>query len=144
MRVAGATTQIAFQCLGDLRAVGLRIPLEQLHSGQDHAGRAVTTLQTVAFPKPFLHGMQFAVFGQPFDGCQFATIRLHGEDRARLDRLSVEQNGARAADARLATHVRAGEPAVVAQEMDQQRARLDFMLLFQSVDANGDGRFHRL
>src|SRR5712671_7286137 len=57
MRVARATTQIAFQRVSDLRAIGIGSPIEQLDTGHDHARGAITALETVAFPKPFLHGM---------------------------------------------------------------------------------------
>jgi len=40
--------------------------------------------------------------------------------------------------------MRAGQLAVVTQEMDEQRARLDGVFVFDSIDANVDNRFHVL
>ena len=55
----------------------------------------------------------------------FAPLRLRGEHVARLHRAAVDVDGARAALAGVAADVRAGEPQVVAQELDEQRARVD-------------------
>src|SRR5262249_952565 len=60
-----------------------------------------------------------------FDGAHVGAVRLHREDGARLDRLAVEIDRAGAAVAGLAADVRAGDVEVVAQEVDEQSARLD-------------------
>jgi hypothetical protein len=67
---------------------------------------------------------------------------LHGQQRAGLHRLAVEQDGTGAANARFAANVSASQFAVVAQVVNEEGARLDRVLVFDSVDANvGDG-FH--
>ena len=53
------------------------------------------------------------------------AVELRGEHQARAGGLAVDQHGARAADALLAAGVGAGEGQLVAQEVEQQRARLD-------------------
>ena len=143
VRVSGATAKVPFQPVRDLLAGGIWILLQQLHARQDHSRRAITTLQRVAFPKPFLNRMQFRVAGQAFDRRDVATVSLNGQDRARLDRFAVEQDRASAADARLASDVRPGQAATVAQEVHQQGAGIDFMLLERTIDADRDARFHR-
>ena len=50
---------------------------------------------------------------------------LHGQHQAGAHRLSVEQDGAGAADALFAGEVRAGEMELVAQENGELRARFD-------------------
>ena len=142
VRIPSATAQVAFQAVGDFFACRLRVALEQLHAGHDHSGRAVAALQTVTFPEPLLDGVQLAVAGQAFNGGDFAPIGLDGEQGARLGGLAVEQDRAGAADAGLAADVRAGQPAVLAQKMDQQGARLDLVLLLNTVDFDSDQTFH--
>ena len=51
---------------------------------------------------------------------------------------AVDVDGARAAIARVAADVRAGQPEVVAQEVDEQEARLDVRLVGLAVDGDGD------
>ena len=53
-------------------------------------------------------------------------------------RCAVDEHGARAADAVLAADVRAGEAEVVAQEVDEQRARLDADVVLDAVDGQLD------
>src|SRR5207244_9854531 len=74
-----------------------------------------------------LHRMQRLTIGETFDGENVGAVGLHGEDRAALHRFTVDVNGARAARRRVATDVGAGEPRVLADEMHEQRSRLDVM-----------------
>jgi hypothetical protein len=97
----------------------------------------------VTFPKAFLNRMQFAVPGQPFNGRNLRAVRLHRENGARLHRLAVHQDRACAANTRLTTDMRSSELAKVAQKMNEQHARLDFMLSKNSVDAHFDQSFHK-
>src|SRR5438046_6530458 len=71
VRVTGATTQISFQRVSNLLAAGFGISLEQLDPGDDHSGRAIAALQTMAFPESLLNRMQYPVPGQTFDGRHF-------------------------------------------------------------------------
>jgi hypothetical protein len=142
MSVAGAATKVAFDAVSDFFAGWLRICSQQLHTGHDHAGSAVTALEAMTFPEAFLHPVQLPVFGEAFDRGDLRAIGLDGEDGARLHRFAILQDGAGAADARLATDVRAGEFAVIAQEMYEQGARLDLVLLFHSIDFDSNQTFH--
>jgi hypothetical protein len=67
---------------------------------------------------------------------------LDREHGAGFHGLAILQNGARAADAGFATDMRAGEFAVIAQQMYEQGARLDLVLLFHSVDFDSNQTFH--
>ena len=60
--------------------------------------------------------------------------RLHGEHQARAHRLAVDQHRAGAADAVLAADLGAGQPELVAQEVGQQRPRLDLDVVGAAVD----------
>src|SRR5205085_11009373 len=123
----GAAAQIALEAVADFRLGGAGIIGEELLGGHDHAGRAVSALESVLVPERFLYGIELAVVGQTFDGEHFAAIGLHGENSAALDGLSVEHDGAGAAYGRFAPDVRAGKADGFAEVMDEQQTRLDLM-----------------
>src|SRR4051812_23982272 len=81
--------------------------------------------------------MQLAV-GERLDGAHVVSVDLDGEHQAGAHGLAVELHGARPADAVLAAHVGSGEAQVVAQEVRQQRPRLDVALHRRAVDPRGD------
>src|SRR5205823_11939043 len=105
-----------------------------------HAWRAEAALQSVLLKESFLDRIELAVLLQSFHRHDLTAVRLNGERRARLDRLSVEQDRACAARRGLAPDVRARHFEVLADEMDEKKARLDFRLFYCSV--NRDGDFH--
>src|SRR4029077_2544261 len=105
-----ATAQIAFEAVTDLFFGGLRVTLQQLIRGHDHARRAEAALQAMLVPEGFLHRVQLAIRGQPFDSGDVLTVRLDGEHGARLHRLAIERDGAGAADGCFTPDVRPGEP----------------------------------
>ena len=72
-----------------------------------------------------LDRVQLGAVGQPLHRLDLAAVDLHGEVCARLDRDTVDEDGARATARRVATDVRAGEVELLAQEVDQQQSRLD-------------------
>src|SRR5262245_39714143 len=106
--IAGAATEIAFQPVTDLLFGGIRILLEQSARGHDHSGRAIATLQTVAFPESFLHRVELAVLRQTLDGGDFGPIGLNGQNGAGLDGSTVHQRRAGAADGCLTADVGPG------------------------------------
>ena len=70
--------------------------------------------------------MQLAVGrGEPFDRRYLRTVRLRGQYRARFDRVAIDQHRAGAALPGVATDVRAGQAQLIADEIDQQRTRID-------------------
>src|SRR5262249_54236829 len=134
--------EIAFQLVADQILRRLGIPLEHLVRGQDHPGRAEATLEPVLLPEPLLDRMQLAVLGQPFDRHDLGAVALDGEERARLHRLTVHDDGARAALARVATDVGAGEPDVLADVVDEQEAGLHLVTDRLAVDRHLHWQFH--
>ena len=94
MRIPSAAAQVPLDAVRDLLAARFGIALEQLQSGHDHTRRAVTALQSVTLPEPFLHRMQLAVSSQALDGSHFGTVRLDGENRTRFHRAAILQDGA--------------------------------------------------
>ena len=92
--------------------------------------------------KPSWIGWSLPSCSSPSTVSDLAAVGLDGEHRAGLHRLAVEQDGAGAAVGGVAADVGAGQAQVLAQEVDQQQARLDLGLRGGAVD--GDlNRVHR-
>src|SRR5260370_33629087 len=72
--------------------------------------------------------MQLAVGGHAFDRGQVPTLSLDREHRAALDGLAVDQDRARAALARVASDMSAGEARDVPNELHDQEAGFDLLL----------------
>src|SRR5919109_1522491 len=142
--VAGAAAEVALEPAPDLR-VGepVAVRAEQLDAGHDHARRAEPALKRVALPERLLEWMQFAVGRQALDRGYVAAVGLDREHGARLHRVSIEMDRAGAAHRRVAADLRAREVELVADEVDEQRPRLDLRLVADAVDRERD-RYHRV
>ena len=114
---------------------------EQAHGGHHHPGRAVAALEPVLLVERLLERMEIAVVGEPLDRRQLHPVCLDAEQRAGLDRLSVQQHGASAARRGVATDVRAGQPETLAQDVDEELTRLQVELVANAVDNKRDA-FH--
>ena len=79
-------------------------------------------------------------FGQGFDRRDLATVRLDGQERAGLHRLTVEVHGARAAGRRVAPDVGSGEAQLLPEEVHEERARLDIGLAPRPIHGDRDLR----
>src|SRR5436190_18227255 len=141
--VARAAAEVALELVANLLLRGLGIALDELRRRHDHAGSAEAALQAVLLPEAFLDRVELAVLGHPFDGRDLGAVGLDRKHGAGLHRLALEMNGAGAALAGVAPHVRAGQPRQLANEVDEQQPRLDFMGVLDAVDGDGDGLAHR-
>jgi hypothetical protein len=139
--VARAPAQVAGQRDADL-VLGHRAPLpftQQRVGGDQEARGAEATLQRVMLGERALQRAELAVGGgQPLDGGDRSPVGLHGEHQTGPDRLAVERDRTRSAHAVLAADVGAGEPGVMADEVREQRARLDQAVDGGPVEADGD------
>jgi hypothetical protein len=91
-----------------------------------------------------LQRMQLAILFEAFDRGDRTSVGLNGESRARLDRITVHHDRARAAVTRVATDVRARQAQRFAEEVDQQQTWFDVETMFDAVDSNFDWNFrHR-
>src|SRR5215467_846969 len=70
------------------------------------------------------------------------AVGLDGETRARSRGDAVEEHRARAALARVAADLRAGQAAEFAEEVDEQQTRFDFTIEAASVNRDTDGNLH--
>src|SRR6266478_8396286 len=141
--VARAAAEVALELMANLVFRRLGVALNELCRRHDHARGAEPALQAVLLPEAFLDGVELAVLGHPFDGPDLGAVGLHRQHGTGLHRLAVEMDGAGAALARVAPHVRAGQPRQLADEVDEQQPRLDFMGVLDAVDGDGDGLAHR-
>src|SRR5258707_10348984 len=80
----------------------------------------------MAFLECLLDRMQRAVrLGHGLDGANLSAIGLHRQRQARSSGLAVDENGAAAADAVLASHMGAGEAELVTQKVTEQHPHAD-------------------
>ena len=86
-----------------------------------------------------LERMQLTVGGEALDRRDAPTVGLDREDEARIDAHVIEQHGARAALADEAALLRAGQPEVVAQDLEERVVRLDLDAARAAVDGQLDG-----
>ena len=136
VHVAGAAAEVAADPLADLRLGRVGVLAEQPGGLHDHPRGAEAALEAVLVPERLLERMEGGAVGHALDGPDLAAVGLDGEHRARLGALAVDVDGARAAVARVAADVGAGQPEVVAQEVDEQEARLDVGLVGLAVDGD--------
>src|ERR1700674_780927 len=144
VHVARAPAEVAFQALADLVLRRVRVLLQEVGRGHDETGRAVAALQTVLVPERLLERVELPIFGHALNRGQLLALGLDGEHRAALDRLAVDEDRARAALARVAPDVGAGQPDDVPQVMHQQKPRFDLMLVPVAVDRGRDLVLHML
>src|SRR5262245_5292305 len=79
---------------------------------------------------------------EPLDGRQREPLCLDSQHETRADRLAIGQDGAGAAHAVLAAHVRAREVQLVAQEIRQRHAGLGPSLPRTTVHRQADSVLH--
>src|SRR5437764_7976446 len=138
VHVTGAAAEIAGDGLTDLELARVRIRGQKCRRGDHHPGRAEAALEAVLLVESLLYGVKLAVLLETFDRRDAHPIGLHREYGARLHRPSVQQHGARATVRCVATDMRAGHPEVLAEEVDEQRARLDRDVVGLTVDGHVD------
>src|SRR4029077_13068908 len=103
------------------------------------AWRAETALQAVLIPESLLQRVQLAACRQSLDREDLVAVGLRREHRAGLDRpRAVQEYAATAAARRVAADVRAGQAALFAEEVREQRARLDVPVVGDAVDRDMD------
>src|SRR5436190_6459503 len=118
----------------------LRMPGEKLRRRHQYAGAAEAALQSVMAPERLLQIVQLArARAQALDRLDVAALRLHGVEQTRAHRATLEQNGAGAADAVLATHMRAVRMQHVPQEIGKKHARLGLAAHLSPVEAEANG-----
>src|SRR5205814_3522835 len=122
--VPGGAAQVATDRLARLVPGRVRVLAQVRRDGRDEPRRAEPALQPVTVLERLLYRPEPAVGGTaPFDRGHPAAVHADREQQARAHRRPVHEDGAGAAHAVLAAHVRPGVPEVVAQAVGQQPAR---------------------
>jgi len=134
--ISSAAAKVTFQGVSNLGLGRIRIALEKLHGGEDHAWGAKATLKAMFFPESFLNWMELSVGCQALDRHDACPISLYREDGARLDRFTVDEDGACAALGRVAANVGAGQPQDIAQVMNEKETRFYVVLIGFAVDGD--------
>ena len=117
--VAGAAAEVAGQRLAISASLGGRVGLEQRLRRHQDPRRAVAALRGAEVGEGALQRMELVAERETFDGLDRASLHLGGEDEAREHRPAVDQHRAGAALAELAAVLGAGEPALLAQDLEQ-------------------------
>src|SRR5436309_75951 len=113
--------------------------LEELESREHDPGSAESTLEAVVRLERLLNRMEPTVLGEALDRRDLPAVGLDREHRARFDGMAVQEDGARAAMARITTDVGSREPELVPNEVHEQYARLDRARERPAVHRDRDG-----
>src|SRR4029077_9853981 len=108
--IAGAAAEIAFKHTRQI----VPVFLAERGRGHDHAGGAKPALKRLRVEKRLLHRVQFAVFGETFDGRHLAAFGAKRRHQTSVKRLAVYMARAGAAIALVAAFLYA-EPTMLAQ-----------------------------
>jgi hypothetical protein len=137
--IASAPAEITLEPGADAFLGRLRLMPKQFQRAHDHARGAETALQGVMLAERRLQRMLgITRLAQALDRVDRCSVRLNGQDRARLHGAAVEVYSARAALGRVATDMRARDAEVIPQEVHEQLPGLDLSLPPLAVDGNGD------
>src|ERR1043165_7179513 len=124
--VAAAAAEIAAHPLADL-VVGTRVSLaQQRRAGAELPRGAVAALEAVVADEGGLQGVESVVAGKTFDGDDLLPAAVHdGEREAGVVAPAVDQHGAGAARALVATLLGSGEVEVLAQGIEEGGAGIE-------------------
>src|ERR1700682_5517651 len=123
--VAGAPAKVALERLTDLLLARRGVLVQEADDRHDHPGRTEAALQSVLLVERLLNRMELTVSGETLDRGDLGTVGLDTENGARLDRLAVDHDRARAAGRRVAADIRPGQAQAVSQNIDEELARLE-------------------
>src|SRR3989449_1826596 len=118
--VAGAAAQVARERRLDLPAVRSRVVAQQRKGGEQERRGAVAALRRAQLGERVLQRVQLPARGHPLDGLHSAPSARLAEHEAGQHGPVVQQHGAGAAFAQLATVLRSGEAEVLAQHFEQR------------------------
>src|SRR6059036_264217 len=114
--------------MADRVLVRMGMLLQELVSGEHHAGSTIATLQRVVCNKRLLDGMQTTAGRKPLDRHDLASLGIGCQDRAGLHRQPVHDHCAGATVAGEAADMSAGKAEVVTQEVGEQSASINLGL----------------
>jgi hypothetical protein len=137
--IPSAPAEITLEPRADAFLRRLRFTPEQFQRAHDHSRGAETALQGVMLAECRLQRMLGITWlAQALDRVDRRSVRLNGQDRARLHGAAVEMYGARAALGRVATDMRASNAEVIAQKVHKQLPGINLSVPPLAVDSHGD------
>jgi len=144
LEIAGAATEIARDGAPDLGISGVGMLGEKGDPRQQKTRGAIAALNSAVLNKGPLEWMQLAIMGQAFNRHDAATVGFECGIEARVDRPPIDEYGASATLAFLATDLGSGKVQLLAQHRCQCRAgsHLDLNLLAIQVHVQGVGSGH--
>ncbi len=117
--VAGAAAKIVRETEADFVFGRVWISVEQSFGCDEKAGDADAALQSGSFQKTLLQWMQVAMCSHSFHRFQPHAFGFHGQHQATIHRDAVQEDGASAAIAVVATLFRPGQPQLIPQDFEQ-------------------------
>src|SRR6266404_8300989 len=94
-------------------------------TSQNHSRSTDAALRTTAFQESRLQCAQLRTFGDAFDRREIRARRLKSRDETAIHQLAVHQDGARTTFTFSATFLRAGQPKLLSQDIQQPLHRID-------------------
>src|SRR2546428_694327 len=138
VHVTGAAAEIPGDRLTDLLLRRRGVRGEEADRGHHHSRGAEPALQAVLLVEALLDRMELPILLESLDRGDARLIHLHREEGAGLHRAAVEQDGACAAACGVAADVGPGHPEVLAEEVNEQRSRLDVDVVGGPVHRHAD------
>src|SRR5262245_12375580 len=136
LEVARAPAEVAREALADLVARRGRRVVEQGLRRAEEPRRAVAALGGVQIRERLLERVRSRRPREPLDRRDLAPLALEAEEQAREDRHAVDDHRARAALAQFAPVLRAREPEVLAEHLEERLVRAERDLLLLPVHAD--------
>src|SRR5215217_3000064 len=103
----------------------MSVPTEQVVAGHELARNAEAAPDGALLDERRLKPAQPTTVREPLDRLDIPAVRLDGEDKARVDDPIVQPDRTRPALADQAALLRAGQPEVVAQDLEKRVMRFD-------------------
>src|SRR5271169_1822416 len=119
LHVARATAKIARQRFTDVVQRRLGLFFQQMAGAQNHSRSADAALRAAAFQKGCLQCAQLRTFGEALNRRKICARGLQRRYETAIDQLAVHQDGARTTFALAATFLRAGQPELLSQDIQQ-------------------------
>jgi hypothetical protein len=119
LEITGAAAEIAGELFFDLIARRLRIAIEELFRREKKSRCAVSALRRAQIGECFLQGMKPSALSQSLNRGNLAPFQIETEREAGKDRSPIDKHSACAAFAELAAVFRAGQPEVLAQNLQE-------------------------
>src|SRR5215831_15546596 len=137
--IASAPAEITLEPGTDAFLCRPRFPPEQFQRAHDHSRGAEPALQGVMCAECGLQRMLGITWlTQALDRIDRCSVRLNGQDRARLHGAAVQVHSARAALGRVATDMRTSDAEVIAQKVHEQLPGVNLGVPPLAVDGHRD------